>query len=81
MKQTPKRPPELLEKILEGLQDIKLNELRRALQAALEAPTPNDDRLLWLYPPLHHRSQQVRRVCPQYIGVFAKLQHVQLPLT
>jgi len=58
MTETPKHPPELLEKILEGLQDLKLNELRRALQAALETPTPNDDRLLWLWRLLEPQVRQ-----------------------
>lgn len=58
MKEIPKHPPELLEKILEGLKDLKLNELRRALQAALEAPTPNDDRLLWLWRLLEPQVRQ-----------------------
>ena len=58
MKETPKRPPELLEKILDGLQDLKLNELRRTLQAAIEAPTPNDDRLLWLWRLLEPQVRQ-----------------------
>lgn len=58
MKETPKHPPELLEKILDGLQALKLNELRRALQAALETPTPNDDRLLWLWRLLEPQVRQ-----------------------
>jgi len=58
MKEIPKHPPELLEKILQGLQVLKLNELRRALQAALETPTPNDDRLLWLWRLLEPQVRQ-----------------------
>ena len=58
MKETPKRPPELLEKILEGLKDLKLNELSRALQVTLEAPTPNDDRLRWLWRLLEPQVRQ-----------------------
>lgn len=49
MRQTPKSPPELLEKILDALGVLKLHEMRHTLQAALETPTPNDDRLLWLW--------------------------------
>jgi DNA replication protein DnaC len=48
MKETPKHPPELLEKILEGLTALKLHEMRRALQAAVETPVA-EERLLWLW--------------------------------
>lgn len=58
MSQKPKSPPELLEKILEALGVLKLHEMRRTLQAALETPTPNDDRLLWLWRVLEPQLRQ-----------------------
>ena len=33
------------------------------------------------YPLPFHRSQQFRGVRPQYVGVFAKFQHIHLPFT
>ena len=58
MSKMPKTPPELLEKILEALGILRLHELRRTLQAALETPTPNDDRLLWLWRLLEPQVRQ-----------------------
>lgn len=58
MTQTPKHPPELLQKILEALDILKLPQLRHALQGALEAPTANDDRLLWLWRLLEPQLRQ-----------------------
>ncbi len=58
MSEMPKTPPELLEKILEALGTLRLHELRRTLQAALETPTPNDDRLLWLWGLLEPQVRQ-----------------------
>jgi DNA replication protein DnaC len=58
MSKMPKTPPELLEKILEALGNLRLHELRRTLQAALETPIPNDDRLLWLWRLLEPQVRQ-----------------------
>lgn len=58
MTQTPKHPPELLKKILNALDILQLPELRRALEAVLEAPIANDDRLAWLWRLL---EPQLRR--------------------
>lgn len=58
MSKMPKTPPELLEKILQALGILRLHELSRTLQAALETPTPNDDRLLWLWRLLEPQVRQ-----------------------
>ena len=58
MTQTPKHPPELLEKILNALDILQLPQLRRALDAALEAPTANDGRLQWLWRLLEPQLRQ-----------------------
>ena len=58
MSKMPKTPPELLEKILEALGILRLHELRRTLQATLETPIPNDDRLLWLWRLLEPQLRQ-----------------------
>ncbi len=58
MTQTPKHPPELLQKILQGVDILQLPELRRALQAALESPTANEERLLWLWRLLEPQVRQ-----------------------
>lgn len=58
MTRTPIPPPELLQKILEALDILQLPELGRALQTALDSPTANDDRLLWLWRLLEPQMRQ-----------------------
>jgi hypothetical protein len=58
MMRTPILPPELLQKILEALDILQLPELGRALQAALDSPSANDDRLLWLWRLLEPQMRQ-----------------------
>ena len=60
MTRTPKTPPErqLLEQILEGLDTLRLGEVRRALETALDEPAPNENRLTWLW---HLLEPQVRQ--------------------
>lgn len=65
---TRNHPPDLLQQIQEALDALKLPEMHKALLAALESPTPGDDRLAWLWrllePQLHRRieSRFERRV-------------------
>ncbi len=58
MKPTPQHLPELLQKILDSLQGLKLNELSRVLKGALETPTR--EQLLWLSRP--HKPQVRQRI-------------------
>ncbi len=55
-----KTPPErqLLEQILDGLDTLRLSEVRRALEAALDQPAPNEDRLTWLWHLLEPQLRQ-----------------------
>ena len=60
MTRTPKSAPERprLQQILEGLDTLRLGEVRRALETALDEPAPNEDRLTWLW---HLLEPQVRQ--------------------
>lgn len=69
MKKTPKPPAskenrknaaelQLLEHILEGFDVLRLSEMRRALEQALEAPTPHQERLAWLWQLLEPQLKQ-----------------------
>lgn len=68
MTATPENPPDLLQRIREALETLKLLEMYKALLAALESPTSGEDRLAWLWrllePQLHRRieSRFERRV-------------------
>jgi DNA replication protein DnaC len=58
---TLQHPPDLLQQIRAALEILKLPEMHKALLAALESPTPGDDRLAWLWrllePQLHRRIE------------------------
>ena len=60
MTRTPKTAPERqrLEQILHGLDTLRLSEVRRALESALDEPASNEDRLTWLW---HLLEPQVRQ--------------------
>jgi len=60
MTRTAKSPPErqLLEQIVEGLDTLRLGEVRRALESALDEPAPNEDRLTWLWCLLEPQVRQ-----------------------
>ncbi len=70
MKKTPRAPrskesrpqspsdPQLLERILEGLDVLRLGAMRRALEQALEEPQPHQDRLAWLWRLLEPQIEQ-----------------------
>ena len=60
MTRTPTPPPErrLLEQILEALEILRLSEVRRALENILDEPTPNADRLSWLWHLLEPQLRQ-----------------------
>jgi DNA replication protein DnaC len=55
-KTPPERPP--LERIVEGLEILRLSEVRHALEAALDAPAPHEDRLTWLWRLLEPQVRQ-----------------------
>ncbi len=55
-KGTPER--QLLENILDGLDTLRLGEVRRALECALDEPVANEDRLTWLWQLLQPQVQQ-----------------------
>jgi DNA replication protein DnaC len=59
-KESPKPPtePELLERILDGLDVLRLSEMRRALEQALEHPEPHQERLAWLWRLLEPQIMQ-----------------------
>jgi DNA replication protein DnaC len=59
-KDNPKNPsePQLLERILEGLDVVRLPEMRRALEQAFEEPQPHQDRLAWLWRLLEPQIKQ-----------------------
>jgi len=50
--------PQLLARILEGLDVLRLPEIRRALEQALEEPEPHQDRLAWLWRLLEPQIKQ-----------------------
>ena len=59
-KEQPKTPtePELLERILDGLDALRLSEMRHALEQALEEPEPYQERLAWLWRLLEPQIKQ-----------------------
>ena len=59
-KEVRKRPsdPQLLAQIVEGLDILRLPEMRRALEQALEEPEPHQDRLAWLWRLLEPQLTQ-----------------------
>jgi DNA replication protein DnaC len=69
MKKTPRTPtskesskttsePQLLERILHGLDILRLSEMRRAFEQALEEPEPHQERLSWLWCLLEPQIKQ-----------------------
>jgi DNA replication protein DnaC len=50
--------PQLLAQIVEGLDVLRLPEMRRALEQALEEPEPHQDRLAWLWRLLEPQLTQ-----------------------
>jgi DNA replication protein DnaC len=50
--------PQLLAQIVEGLDVLRLPEMRRALEQALEEPEPHQDRLAWLWRLLEPQLKQ-----------------------
>lgn len=59
-KDSPKTSSEsqLLERILEGFDVLRLSEMRRALEQALEQPAPHQERLPWLWRLLEPQIKQ-----------------------
>lgn len=57
---TPPAEPPHLERILAGLDVLRLGEMRRALEQALEHPEPHQQRLAWLWHLLEPQVQQRR---------------------
>jgi len=72
---TKKSPDELLKSLHDGLADLGLGELRRALDEALAEPGKDDSRLAWLWrlvePQLRHRveNRAERRVRQSHLPV------------
>lgn len=69
MKKTPRTPtkeknpknpsePQLLERILKGLDVLRLSEMRRALEQALDEPEPHQERIAWLWRLLEPQVKQ-----------------------
>jgi DNA replication protein DnaC len=59
-KESPKNAsePQLLERLLDGLDLLRLSEMRRALEQTLEAPEPHQQRLAWLWRLLEPQIKQ-----------------------